>query len=203
MVEKNEKKNIVVEKKEKKKSSMSSWEKRLYSAISIFIALLVVTIWIYFYNNKIVEENKKLKEDLVTVDAYIEQLENDEQVKIYNIYSKNKDKFDLISKKSDIPSFLEHLEKLYYNNNLKFKWFSLYDWKISVWVIADSDKKEVLYRNEKPVYKKEKTDYEKVYDFLSRYETYNERIFKIKDINKFIWWDEIKFNIIFELEDNL
>jgi hypothetical protein len=43
----------------------------------------------------------------------------------------------------------------------------------------------------------------KIYDFLDWYNLYEESIFKIKEINKFIWWDEIKFNIILEFKNNI
>jgi hypothetical protein len=44
----------------------------------------------------------------------------------------------------------------------------------------------MLYRYKEPVYKEKKTDYMKIYDFLDWYNLYEESIFKIKEINKFI-----------------
>jgi predicted negative regulator of RcsB-dependent stress response len=103
-----------------RKKCKKNKRKNFYIIISLFIIFLSLIIGIYFYDNKIKEENRREKNKLDSIKFSILEKEKNEKIKIYKIYNNNKNLFDMILYRSDIPRFMEHLDKLYYNSNLKF-----------------------------------------------------------------------------------
>ncbi len=179
-----------------KKSYKNIWWNAFYYIFSIFLAMLCFTVVLYSYNNKAEEDNKTLKNKLDLVEKSISSLEGKEEIKVYKKYDDNRDYFDLLLIKSDVSRFMDHIETILSDNNLNFEGFNYSDGKISVWVISKSDTKDKMYND---AYKT-KLDYVKAHDFIDWYKSYKSAIFNMKDVNKFISWDDVRFNVIFELK---
>ena len=174
--------------------------KDFYFSLWFLILTIFLTIFLYFYNFNLETKNKNLKTELVKVNNDIKKLEENKSIIVYNIYSKNRIVFDRIAKQSKIPTFIRHLKRIYNNYNIQFTWFSYSNWKISTKVLVETDQKKSIYNDWEKKYSDMKLAYMKIINLLEVYNQSSNALFKLDQVMKFSWYNNMKFNAIFELK---
>jgi len=125
--------------------------------ISIFFLslILLITIWLYFYNYSIENKINELKKDIQTKTNSIKQLEQNKKIVISRLYNANKTSIQRLEDYSMITTYINHLYYLQRIYNINFKWFNYSNWNIKTTVLASSDWIS--------------TDYKKTYNFIKNY----------------------------------
>jgi len=156
-------------------------------SIVVLSIIVLLTIWMYFFNSKLNNDLESLKTELNEINDDIKTLEKDSKIIIYNMLEKNKDKIELYEKMSKIPTFISNIDNLSRSYGISFNTFSYNSWKLSTLASARNDWRSLATK--------------KVIDFMSYFrDEENENIFKLDFVNNFSWQEEIRFNAIFEIK---
>lgn len=168
----------------------------MYISSGIFIFVLVITIWLYFYNGSLISTSEKYMKDITTLEENIKTVNNDDKVILYTLIQTNKvflDKYAYISK---IPEFINNLHELSKTFKIKFENFSYSNSSVSTSVTSLDDGFSLWYQKTKKFissFRDEITDSKKTL-------TANNQIFSLGFIDSFVWQNEMKFNVTFKLK---
>ncbi len=185
--------------------------KDFYFSLGFLLFTLIITISLFAYNSSIKSTNEELKLEIERINKEIISLEekknktnnnykNKDYITAYNIYSKNTLVFDMLAKKSQIPSFIRHLRQTYRNYNIKFTWFSYSNGVVSTSVNVETDKIKTFYNDWKRRYPDMKLAYMKIINFLNLYNNIDNNLFRSGKVTQFSWYDNMSFNVVFELK---
>lgn len=194
---------------------MVTWNKVYLSSnrgvyFSIFLLLVIIfsTIWFYYQNTNILEENTKyLKEKIIEQEKDLENLKKNNNLKVFSLLKSNMSNFRIKEKYSNIPVLINKIEDLWKEYDINFKTFSYSNWKINL--KAESRQRSI---DDNPSEKIVKF----IWDFRTKIEYDNsfensdkkakEKIIepKIKDFNldfikTFSWESKIDFNMILKI----
>ena len=168
---------------EKKKSRV------IYIAIWFVVFILAVTTALFLYNNKIVESNTVLQDQISVIDNSIIEIESKPNIQTYRSYEKNKNILDQLSCRSQISMYVSHLK----NNASKYlisaKWFNYVDGKLKTSLSANTDTNG--------------SSYEKIVTFLREYPNNETSLFDVEAIESFEGFDRINFPGSFILNQNI
>jgi len=157
----------------------------------IFLVLIIImTVWIYWYNSYIESENDNLEADKIapTV-AKINDIKKDNNIKVYSLIQDNKKILNKLESFSDITNIIKWISYIENNYDLNLKWFNYSNWVVSTKAYTDPNRVSNWYRA---------TSY-----FISKYRKDKKAIFKLPYISKFSWSKNIAFNLKLEVKDNL
>lgn len=158
-------------------SKPSKW---YITSITFFIIVTVSTILLYFYNNSIVNQQEEIKNEISTIDKSIYTLENDKNLKIYNLIISNKSILDWYKQMNEVTKYILDLGKLEKMYDIKFVGFDLVKLNIKTNVFATTDENW--------------NSYTKIKNFIKKYREDSSSLYDLDFITSFEWMDEIKFS---------
>jgi len=157
--------------------------KSFYYAVWFLILVLVLTWGLYTYNSMLVNANTDLDTDIARIDASVDKLQNEENIKAYSLYSSNKNTFSELTTKSQVPAFVIHIKKALVNRWLDIWSFNYSNGRVTVKITSESDTTVQAY--------------EKVVKFLNSYRQDESSLFTLENITSVTGQDKITFDASF------
>lgn len=160
-------------------------------SISFLLFILVITLWLYFYNSSLKQSNFKTQSIINEYKNSIESYKQDKQLIVYSLLESNSKTIEKLEYNSKITNFLDHLDYIKQLYDINFIWFNL-NWNIiSTSILIKSDD----YNNIE-----HKLAYQKLINFISSYRKDEKSLFDLDFINRIIWYDEMKLNVNFNIK---
>ena len=161
--------------------------KWLYASIWFFILVILLSAFLYYYNSSISTNIQELNSQIEERNKSIEELKNDKKIIVYELINKNQQILDKYKKESQIPDFIDELDRVWRDYSITLNWFSYTKWSVSSSAVATKTIKNDAYI--------------KVSDFLRDYRTNSWSMFDVDFVNSFQWDSTIWFNLKFSLKD--
>lgn len=158
----------------------------LYVSIWIFVFVLIVSIWLYFYNSYLSKKVDNVKSEISFVEENIKKINEDEKVKLYTLIKSNWIFLDRYKYISNIPEYINNLVTLSKKYNISFQWFNYSAWELSTEVVALNDAVSLAYLKTK--------------NFLEYFRKKDKNIFSLGFVDSFIWQENIKFGVKFKIK---
>lgn len=177
--------------------------KDFYFSLWFLLFTLILTISLIIYNSGINNQNEEIKLQIEKIEEDIKVVESWEDynsIVAYNLYKKNKWVFDLIARKSQIPTFIKHLRRTYINYNMKINGFSYSNWDLSTKINIDTDTAEKTYNYWVERFSDMKLAYMKTINLLNLYNTTDSNLFVLDKVTQFSWYKNMSFNLVFKLK---
>ena len=160
--------------------------KGLYYALGFLIIVVLITGWLFFFNNRLASEISDLKEQISQREDSIKDRRKDKNIETYYIYNRNESILEELAEKSQIPTFVEHALRTMVRYDLVFEGFSYSNWQISLNATSESNDKGLAHT--------------KVSKFVNEYNKSESSLFELQWIENFSWQDNIRFPIIFTIK---
>ena len=156
-----------------------------FVSLFLFLWVVVVTVWLFFYVWRVESQAENLQNDLATLEASIETLQQDTSIQVYQRYTWNIAYIQKLAEKSNIPLFVAHLKKTFRKYALEAQWFVYDGEKISLAVKWQTNDAGYAY--------------EKVVKFLREYniETWEKNPFILQNVTAFSGYDTLTHNVEF------
>lgn len=170
-------------------TSLIQKQKQTPLYVSIFFTLIVILItgFLSFITLKSERYISETSSTILSLQSSIDERLNDPLIETYQNYQRQKDIFDTLAYRSQIPTFVQHLKRNFLRQWLDAKWFSYRDGKISLPVEWRTDERWFWF--------------EKVEKFLHEYPLRADRLLSIEPVTLFSWHDTIRFIFNWELLD--
>lgn len=160
--------------------------KNIYNII-FFVFVLLITISLVSYNYFLNKDIAAINNQIELRQTSITNINKDENINLYNLINVNRKILEKLEKRSQVITFIEHLNKVKNDYRMDLKGFSYSDWILSssVTIINNTDA----------------FAYNLAETFISSYRKNEKNIFELWFINSIKWNDNIKFNVEFKLKD--
>jgi len=168
---------------EKKKSASL-----VYAWIFVVFSL-AVAIGLFVYNSRLEKNIVDLESKSKEITASINTLNDDDEVQIYKVYKINQSFFKELDDRSNISSFITHLQKQFSKYDISAKWFNYSDWVVKTSLSASSNETWDAY--------------EKIVRMVEEYSLDENASFEIGDISRYEWYDRINFPWEFTLKTQI
>lgn len=157
-----------------------------YIAVGFFLLVILWTVALHLYTQKIESANEILKEEISAKQQHIQDIQSKEDVKLYGIYQKHQVLLERFSDRSQIPLLVSHLKKNFAKYGVEAKGFQYSDWVATINLSTQkNDSKQA---------------YQKVYTFLEEYAKDEKARFEISPIDSFAGFDRINYVVTFNLK---
>ena len=165
-----------------------AWKKNKNNLKSVvfLIIVIMVTVWLKFYNNSLYEETQKIKTEISSYDSRIKEVQKDKKIQIYTLLELNNSVIRGYKLMNKISTYINHMKYIETKYWVKFSWFGLNDLTINSKVKIISDDKAIAYQ--------------KTRDFLKKYRVDPNALFNLKFVNQIEWMDEMKFKVEFDVK---
>lgn len=154
-----------------------------FTSIVFLWLVIVTTIGLHFYNNFILSEINNIKDNIVSIESNIEEVEKDKNLQVYSLLELNKTILESYKKMNRVTLYLNHMNTIAAKYNLEFSWFNLANWEINTNIKIDSDNKWIAYQ--------------KTRDFIKQYRNDKMALFDLSFVNGVEWMDSMKFKANF------
>lgn len=162
----------------------------MYVSVWLFVLVLILNIWLYFYNSYLSSKVESFNEDLIKLENNIKEVNNDDKVKLYTLIKTNAVFLDKYSYLSRIPEFINNLKKLWSIYRVSFKNFSYADSTLNTSVVAVDDWISFWYQKAQKL----------ISSFRNNKQTKNNQIFSLDFVDYFESQNEMKFNVSFKIK---
>lgn len=176
----------MVENTKKEINYIESKKKNLVLPISFLLFVIFISVGLFTYNKYLQKQKVDFDAETFKVQQIIEELNNKPEIQVYSLLENNKGVIKELEKRSQVTTYLRHLNSLENNYWVKFEWFNLMEGKINSTAIIEST-------NEKPAY-------EKTRDFVRNYRTDTWALLDLEFINLIEWNDTMKFDVNFKIK---
>lgn len=166
--------------------------KWLYVSVWLFVLVLILNIWLYFYNSSLSSNVESLNKELTTLGNDIEKINSDDKVKLYILIKANVAFLDRYEYLSRIPEFINNLKELSKTYKVSFKNFSYSNSVIATQATALDDGLSLWYQKSQNLISSFRDN--------KKTENKNDQIFSLDFIDYFEWQNEIKFNVNFKIK---
>jgi len=167
-----------------KSNKKSIWNYK--TSISFLVLVVIITASLYFYNNIIWNEIEKLKNEIITYENSIKEVEADKRLQIYSLLELNKNVIMSYEQMNNVTAYINHMKEISREYNLEFNDFKLEKGEIDTNVKIISDKKWIAFQ--------------KTRDFIDKYRLDPKGLFELKFINSIEWMDDMKFRVNFKIK---
>ena len=133
----------------------------------------------------LVSANEDTQTGITRLESSIDKLKADENIKAYSVYTANKQIFDQLSERSQVPKFITSVKKTLQNKSLNIDNLSYSNGVVSVRVEAASDDRKA---------------YAKLVKFLQDYRADESAIFDLGLVESVTGQEDLKFAIDFTLK---
>lgn len=164
----------------------NKYPKTLSFSILLFALVIVLTIWLYFYNLSLEKKVENIRTDISTLEQDIKKINEDDKVILYTLLKNSSIFLEQYKKLSNVTEFISNIKWLSKNYNLAFEWFSYSNSSINTTCVAKND--EISLASEK--LKKF------IWDFRNKE---NSNIFSLWFVTNFVWQTEVKFTPEFKV----
>ncbi len=158
----------------------------LLLAIIFLFFVIGLSFGLYFYEKRIKNENREIRESISKLDSWIQAVQQDKLVEVYRNYEKHKKVLEMLSSRSQIPTLVLHLKKNFAKYGIDARGFNYNEGVVSTNLSAQTN--ETGYA------------YEKIVKFLREYPQDPNARFKIQPISSFTWYDRINYSLDFVLK---
>lgn len=167
--------------------------KSMYFSAWLFVLVLILNIWLYFYNSSLDSKIEGFNKEITTLENTIKEINNDDKVKLYTLIKTNKVFLDKYAYLSRVPEFINNIKELSNTFKVTFNGFSYSDSVLSTSVTAVDDGFSLWYQKaEKLIWSfRDKKVNNKVEN--------NKQLFSLNFVDSFEWQNEMKFNINFKI----
>lgn len=166
----------------------ADYNKMKYSII-LFVFILILNIWLYFYNSYLTKQITQSSESLAKVEQNIKEINSDDKVKLYTLVKANKETLKKFSLMSNIPEYINTLKSLWQTYQISFENFSYNESVLQTTVIAIDDGVSLWYQ--------------KTQKFISNFrnnETRNKELFSLWFVDAFDGQSQMKYNVKFKIK---
>ncbi len=160
--------------------------KTMKISVVLFALVLILTIWLYFYNSSIVSKINTLESQISSVENDIKKINEDEKVKLYTLIVSNSKYLERYKYLSKVPEFINNLKEISKNYKVTFDGFSYSDWQISSDASSQDDAVSLASVKTK--------------NFLEYFRKVDENIFSLLFVSSFNWQDNINFWVKFKIK---
>ena len=157
-----------------------------FTSIVFLIAVIFITICLYFYNNYLFKDIEKIKLNIVNIESSIKEVEKDKNLQVYSLLEINKKVISSYEKMNDISKYINHMNVISWKYNLKFEWFEFSKWELTSNVNIVSDDKWIAYSKTK--------------EFIEKYRNDAKALFDLGFVNSIEWMDDINFKVTFKIK---
>lgn len=164
-----------------KKSKLPIW------AIWFLVFVLIISVWIFIYNNYLDKKNSDIDSRIQKIETNISEIEKDPTVELYSLLQINSWLIAELEKRNKVTDYINHLYIIWNVYWMEFSWFSYADWKISSTATVESTQDDWIA-------------YTKITEFIDDYRTSDNAIFDLNFIESFEWMDTMRFNVNFDLK---
>ncbi len=162
-------------------------EKTFNFSLIFLIFVITITIGLYWYNYYLSWINNSLNKEITLKQQALTEKQQQQVLKVYNLYTLNKQTINKLDKYSQIKNFINHLDYITNKYSLIFKGFSYDSWELMTTAYTVSDNKTI--------------DYQKTVKFLREYKRDKNALFTIKPIKWVNTFDnKQKFKITFKIK---
>lgn len=167
----------------------------LFLSLWFLVFTIILTLGIYFYNFKLINDNIALNQEIETKESSISQLEKDSKIIISLLYNSNLSSIKKLENYSNVTLFIDHILMLNRKYNIDFESFNYSLGKLSLLAISSSDADGTI-------------NYKKVSDFISEYRKNEDKkalfdLDLVKNIATRNEWIDNIFNINLNLKGNI
>ncbi len=173
-----------------KVKTFNSWKKIPIVSTSLFLLIVLLTIWIYVFNIFLSQDIADKKIKLSKVEKNIKDLKKDRNLQVYYLLKENASVIEKLEKRSRVSDYINHLIKISSENSISFSWFNMSNGKILTKASSKDKTNNILA-------------YMNVKNFIKRYRADEEALFDLEFINSFQWMDEIDFDVTFSIKENM
>jgi len=167
---------------------IKTYKNSYFGSISFFVFVILLSIWLFFYNNELEKNSKMLQTSITKYTKSIDSYELNKEFKVYSLIQVNKKNLNVLNKNSQINKFLDHMDYIENTYNLEFRGFNLNNWLIWTSIIINTDDyNQIDY----------KLAYQKLVNFIWEYRKDPKAIFDLDFVNKISGHDQMKFDINF------
>ena len=159
-------------------------------ALILLILVLLLTIWLYWYNSYIESDNKKIEDRITDKNKEIEKIKKDKNIQIYALIRKNERTLTKLENYSDITKIMNAMSYIEDNYYLTLDWFNYSNWVLNTRALTTMNNDNA---------------YNVVSKFISRYRKDKSKwaIFNLPFISRVVWNEQIKFNLTLKVKENL
>jgi len=155
-------------------------------SITFFLVTVLVTLWLLSYNYFIDNNITSLQKEINITEQSIAEINTNKDISIYKLISSNRKALNDLEAKSNITSFIEHLNNVKQWYNIDLRWFNYQNWELKTSVIIENSTDALSYNTAK--------------DFIKKYRINENSKFNLWFINSITWNDKITFNISLNLK---
>lgn len=160
--------------------------KMMNVSIVLFVLVIILTIWMYFYNKSIITQLEQTNLEISKVSQNIKKVNEDEKVKLYTLIKANNAYLEKYKYLSNIPLFVNKIKEISKIYKISFESFSYNEWQISTQAKVFDDSFSLASVKTKK--------------FLEAFRKQENWIFDLWFISSFNWQDNISFWVKFEVK---
>lgn len=167
---------------------IKNYKRSYYWSIAFLALVIIITLWLFFYNNNLVSKHEKLNDEITQKTNELKKDLENPKIQLYKIINRNKEILDRLENNSKVTKFIDHLNYIEDIYDINFSWFSLNS--SIIWteaIIITDEYTDIDY----------KLAYQKFTNFVSKYRADENALFELEFINRISWQDELKFNLNF------
>lgn len=160
----------------------------LHISVAFLVLILAITGGMYGYTLKVESENESIKAEILTHDTSIMNIKKDPRLQIYDVLSLNESAFADFYKKSQVSTFVRHLNSFRDTYQLSIEGFTYQNGQIGTTISAETTADDVQLA------------YEKVTSFMQAYKNETTALFALQFIDALSGHDLIEFEASFVLQ---
>lgn len=159
--------------------------KGLYLSIFFFVAVIVSTVGIHFYNKYLDNINTELSNSVLHYDASIKEIKKDKRLQVYELLKMNEKTIAELSSRSNISSFIKYMKAIGSKYGVTFEGFNFSGGEIQTSAKVNSDDRGLAYA--------------KLVNFVANFRKLEDRKFDLLFVNSILGHDSISFPTRFKL----
>lgn len=174
---------------------MANWNVKIkkdkipyFWSMSFLVLVILMTISLFLYNWSIVKDNSQLRTKVLELDSSILNIEKEDSFKVFSLIKSNRDTIDWLIERTKIVKYINHMQKIWEDYDLLFRWFKLSWLNLETWIILKSDWEWLAYK--------------KLVNFIDNYRKDKDALFNLNFINRVSWYENIKINLNFSIKNN-
>ncbi len=160
--------------------------KMMNISIILFVVVLVITVWMYFYNGSIISKINTIQGDITRITTEIKKVNEDEKIKLYTLITANSLYLQKYKDLSQIPVFINNVSDLSRKYRVLFSWFSYSQGQIVSNAKTQNDAVSLASTKTK--------------NFLEYFRKKDDNIFWLLPVTSFSGQETIEFSIKFEVK---
>lgn len=154
----------------------------------IFLLIVVLsTLGLFLYNTHLNNETSKILIEKNEITSSIKELSKNEELQIFALLEDNGSSIDILTKRSDVTKYIQHLKAIWQKYDVKFSGFNIASGVIKTNALIESSVEKWIA-------------YTKTKNFIKNYRNEPNGLFDLDFINSIEWMDSMKFAVSFDIK---